>query len=188
MEEADAIDGSLLRADCVRCMDLCCVALSFDRSEWFSFDKAADVPCRYLSSRGCAVHASLAQRGLAGCMAYDCYGAGQRVTDTLFAGRSWRSHPELAPAMFSAFRALKHVHELRLLLCEAKKLELSFAQLERWRQLRQRLEPRVGWTVESLSVLDTTRCQAEVHDFLRSLSSCTNPALAKRRRRLRIIR
>lgn len=89
--------------------------------------------------------------------------------------------------MFSAFRALKHVHELLLLLYEARKLELSPAHLQHWRRLRERLQPRGGWTVEGLAVVDTARHQAEVHAFLRSLRDCPSPALERRRRRLRVV-
>lgn len=90
---------------------MCCVATSFDASEAFAFSKPAGVPCRHLRDTRCAVHAELRVRGLAGCAAFDCYGAGQPVT---------RSVPE--DQRQAAFFVLREVHELLWLLTEAAKL------------------------------------------------------------------
>ncbi len=91
-----------LRGDCERCAALCCVAVAFDRSELFGFDKAADAPCRNLDgAHGCTIHDHLAASGFRGCAAYDCYGAGQAVTQEMFGGRSWRDEPALLPVTCS---------------------------------------------------------------------------------------
>jgi hypothetical protein len=162
------------------------VALGFERSEWFSFDKASDVSCPHLLPQNrCAVHASRARRGLSGCVNYDCYGAGQRVTQELFGGLSWREQPALAPSMFEAFRVMRRVHELRLLLHEAGRLALPRPRAELREQLLARLEPTAGWTREGVQGLDVERCQADVHDFLRSLRDCV--ALPSRRRALPLV-
>jgi hypothetical protein len=59
-----------LRADCARCAALCCLALAFDRSPLFAFDKAAGEPCANLGSRGrCLIYAERAAKGFAGCQA-----------------------------------------------------------------------------------------------------------------------
>jgi hypothetical protein len=137
----------LLRGDCASCQGLCCASLPFDRSESFGFDKPADVPCRYLQpSNGCGIHDWLVASGFAGCASYDCFGAGQRVTRELFPGAVWRSSPQLARAMFAAFRQLKHVHELRLLLHEAAVLDLEPRDAQRCRSLLMRLEPEPRFT------------------------------------------
>jgi hypothetical protein len=99
--------------DCGQCAALCCVATSFDASEAFAFDKPAGVACHHLEGNRCAIHAELVEQGCAGCAAYDCYGAGQRVTG-LFAG-SGRSEGERD----EAFLVLRSVHELIWLLTEA---------------------------------------------------------------------
>jgi hypothetical protein len=101
-----------LSADCSRCAALCCVALAFDRSELFGFDKAAGVPCAHLDGHECSIHAEREREGFAGCARYDCLGAGQRVTLELFAGRSWRDEPSLGAPMMDAFHRLHEVHEL----------------------------------------------------------------------------
>jgi hypothetical protein len=90
---------------------LCCVATSFDASDAFAFSKPAGIPCRNLKGTRCAVHAQLRERGLAGCAAFDCYGAGQRVTRTVSEERQQ-----------AAFFVVREVHELLWLLTEAAKL------------------------------------------------------------------
>src|SRR6185503_16885503 len=88
------------RGDCSCCAALCCVSFAFDRSELFAFDKAAGEPCALLGPQhACSIHAERARRGFGGCIAYDCLGAGQRVTEEVFGGRSWQAEPALARPM-----------------------------------------------------------------------------------------
>lgn len=116
----------MLRADCTRCAALCCVALAFDRSDLFAFDKAAGEPCSHLDSCGrCRIHEIRAQRGFQGCIDYDCLGAGQRVTQDLFGGRDWRNERALLRPMLRAFAVVRRAHEMLSLLGEAARLPLS---------------------------------------------------------------
>lgn len=88
-----------LRADCARCEALCCVHLPFARGADFPFAKAAGTPCRNLTvDHRCGVHAELADRGFRGCVAFDCFGAGQRAS----------RRPDPA----AAFGRLRVLHEL----------------------------------------------------------------------------
>ena len=144
------------------------MSLAFDRSEWFGFDKAAEVPCPLLRRENtCAIFSRLAAEGHAGCANFDCYGAG-RVSE-LFGGRSWRDDPDRARIMFSAFRRLKDVHELQLLLHEAARLDLPEAYASRVRQLLAVLEPEPPLTLDGLDGLDLRARSAEVHALLREL-------------------
>ncbi|MDO8107347.1 pentapeptide repeat-containing protein [Isoptericola sp. b441] len=83
MSEAGA---ATLRADCSRCVALCCVAPAFERSAQFAITKAAGVPCPHLTGRLCSIHGELRARGFSGCAVYDCFGAGQRLTAELVDG------------------------------------------------------------------------------------------------------
>lgn len=87
------------------------MALAFDRSTCFAFDKAAGVPCHELDGNECRIHADLEARGCSGCARYDCAGAGQRVVQEVFSGRS--NDPT---RMIDAFRVMREVQELRILL------------------------------------------------------------------------
>lgn len=160
-----------LRADCTRCAALCCVTLPFDRSPYFAFDKLAATPCPNLTrAHRCSIHDSLADRGFAGCARYECWGAGQRVTQEVFGGRSWREEPHLAEAMFEAFRVMREVHELLVLLEAAKELPLTTAQ-ERTRQtLEWALEGgERGWSLPALRSFERSSCAADIEAFLASL-------------------
>jgi hypothetical protein len=156
-------------AECTRCEGLCCVSLPFDRSESFAFDKQADVPCRHLTGRNrCAIHRRLVPLGQSGCARYDCLGAGQRVT-ALARGRSWRSHPERARVLFEAFRRLKRLHELVVMLLLAQRLALPAEAEAQRRELHAALEPPEGFTLEGLRTFDVERAERNVAAFLGSL-------------------
>lgn len=118
-----APDRSALRADCGQCSGLCCVATTLTRSADFAIDKPAGVPCPHLRDDcACGIHDRLAALGFPGCAAYDCFGAGQRVTRQTFAGRTWRDHPESADQVFRVFGVMRGLHELLWLLLEAQTL------------------------------------------------------------------
>lgn len=114
------ISRAALRADCSACIGLCCVALTLTRSADFAIDKPAGEPCPNLRSDfRCAIHASLRERGFPGCVAYDCFGAGQRVT-ARFGGRGGSAGR--TDILFSSFRVAESVHELLWYLAEAHDL------------------------------------------------------------------
>jgi uncharacterized protein YjbI with pentapeptide repeats len=103
-----------LQADCGRCMALCCVAPGFTKSADFAISKRPGEPCPHLEQNfGCGIHDRLRPSGFPGCTVFDCFGAGQQVTQVTFAGRDWRSHPDQAPAMFASFAVMRQLHELR---------------------------------------------------------------------------
>ena len=124
-------------------MGLCCVAPAFVASADFAVDKPAGQPCRHLGDDSrCGIHAELRERGFPGCAVFDCFGAGQHVTQGTFGGRDWRDAPGLAASMSTAFGVMRQLHELLWHLTEALTLpvpgvlaaELSSA-LEHARQL-----------------------------------------------------
>jgi uncharacterized protein YjbI with pentapeptide repeats len=112
--------GDALRADCGRCAGLCCVVPAFSASADFAIDKDAGRPCPNLRHDfGCSIHHDLRRRGFPGCAVYDCFGAGQKVTQVTFGGRDWRRTPEIADRMFAAFTVMRGLHELLWYLGEA---------------------------------------------------------------------
>src|SRR5262249_26087962 len=112
---ASALSGGhrVLRADCGRCFGLCCVAPAFSASADFAIDKPAGQPCPHLRADfRCGIHNDLRQHGFPGCAAYDCFGAGQQVSQVTFAGRDWRQDPPAAAQMFAVFAIMRQLHEL----------------------------------------------------------------------------
>jgi Pentapeptide repeats (8 copies) len=107
-------DLATFTPDCSRCAALCCTALPYAASADFPESKPAGTPCRNLrSDLTCTIHAELRQRGWAGCTVFECFGAGQHVTQHTFGGLTWRDDPSIAFAMFRAFDALRLVQEVR---------------------------------------------------------------------------
>jgi hypothetical protein len=95
----------ILRADCSNCCGLCCVVPDLLALQGFGVDKPAETPCVHLSGRGrCSIHAEREFHGYAACVGFDCFGAGQWITQSLFGGAKWTDSPDLASEMFAAYR------------------------------------------------------------------------------------
>ncbi|MGE8017384.1 pentapeptide repeat-containing protein [Peribacillus frigoritolerans] len=113
-----------LRADCENCFGLCCVALPYAKSADFAFDKDGGTPCSNLQSDyRCGIHESLRAKGYKGCTVYECFGAGQKVSQLTYDGNDWRDNPALAKEMFEVFPIMQQLHEMLCYLNEALNLE-----------------------------------------------------------------
>jgi hypothetical protein len=109
-----------LRPDCASCFALCCVALRFDASTDFAFDKPAGTPCRNLAEDlRCTIHSDLRERGFAGCVTYDCQGAGPKVSQVVFGGRDWRTDARTARWMLVVYPVVRQLHEILAYLVAA---------------------------------------------------------------------
>ncbi len=128
-----------LRADCAQCAAVCCVALTITRSADFAIDKPAGAPCPNLKQDfRCGIHARLKDGGFPGCTVYDCFGAGQKVTQVTFGGRDWRQAADSGALMFEVFAVVRLLHELLWYLTEAvalmpadDELRIALADIER---------------------------------------------------------
>ncbi len=110
----------VLQADCSNCFALCCVALPFAKSNDFAVNKPAGTPCKNLQDDfRCAIHTRLRDTGFQGCTVFDCFGAGQQVSQVTFGGRDWRAHPETRAEMFDVFPVMRQLHELLFYVAEA---------------------------------------------------------------------
>ncbi|HEY0641533.1 MAG TPA: pentapeptide repeat-containing protein, partial [Pseudonocardiaceae bacterium] len=156
-----------LRADCARCVALCCVAPAFRRSADFALDKPAGRPCpNLLADFRCGIHDSLPARGFRGCTVYDCFGAGQRVTQETFGGRDWRSEPELAAPMFAVFPVVRVLHELLRYLAEALTLPGAEPLRAELRDALTRTDALAAGTPDDLRSLDAEAHRAAVAPLL----------------------
>jgi hypothetical protein len=131
---------SNLRADCSRCCGLCCVVPCLLAAQGFPGDKPAETPCEHLNEdHRCSIYATRQIDGYPACEGFDCFGAGQWITQHLFAGAKWTESAELATQMFAAYRhwaprfaaaalieaALPHVREDARCALVAKMRELT---------------------------------------------------------------
>jgi uncharacterized protein YjbI with pentapeptide repeats len=154
-ETVPADNGLELRADCSRCLGLCCVAQVFATSADFAFDKPAGVACRHLDpDTRCGIHDRLRQAGMRGCVAYDCFGAGQHVTQVTLARVDWRESPGTAERMFGAFTVMRQLHELAWHLTEALALETTRPAHAELRAALDEIEALTGEPAEALLTAD----------------------------------
>lgn len=104
-----------LKADCSACVALCCVIPPFDALQGFGFDKPAETPCQHLcADHRCGIHVDLMARGFSGCVAFDCLGAGQRLTAMAverFGDADWRARPDVARWLFAAYPRVREAQE-----------------------------------------------------------------------------
>ena len=160
-----------LHADCASCFALCCVAPAFSASADFAISKPAGAACPNLRPDfRCGIHTTLRLQGFGGCTVYDCFGAGQQVSQVTFGGQDWRTAPETAALMFQVFPVVRDLHELLWYLTEALSLpaagpihaELGIALAETERLTRQSAEVLVG--------LDVAAHREGVNDLLLAAS------------------
>ena len=67
----------------------------------------------------CTIHQSLRPRGFSGCTVFDCFGAGQVVSQQTFSGISWTQDPSSMSSMFAVFKIVRQLHEMLWYLAEA---------------------------------------------------------------------
>jgi Pentapeptide repeats (8 copies) len=160
-----------LAADCSRCAGLCCVVPAFSRSADFAVDKPAGTPCRHLrDDRRCGIHDDLRGRGFRGCSVFDCFGAGQQITQVTYAGGDWRTSPD-AGAMPDVFRVMRALHELARHLTEARE---HAEATDRHRSVQEQLDRVTRLTLASpaqLAALDVTPLRADVGATLAAVSA-----------------
>ena len=112
---------STLRPDCSNCFALCCTALGFTRTADFAIEKPAASACPNMADDfSCTIHQSLRPRGFRGCTVFDCFGAGQLVSQHTYTGISWREDPASASGMFAVFKVVRQLHEMLWYLDEAR--------------------------------------------------------------------
>jgi hypothetical protein len=165
-----------LKADCARCAGLCCVAPAFARSSDFAIDKPAGRPCPHLGDDfRCGIHEHLDQRGFHGCAVFDCFGAGQHLTQGTYGGRDWHAEP----GMLALLTVMRQLHELLWYLTEAVKLDAAS-------RLHDRLRAAIAETVtlsdgspEQLRALDLDAHRRRVNPLLQKASELARAGARK---------
>jgi uncharacterized protein YjbI with pentapeptide repeats len=161
------ISRSNLRADCENCFGLCCVALPFAASADFAFDKDGGNRCPNLQSDfRCGIHKDLRQNGFRGCAVYECFGAGQKVSQVTFGGSDWRDDPEKAKQMFQVFPIIQQLHEMLWYLTEALTLNAAFSIHSDLYHVLDETERLTLLSPDSLMELDVPAHRADVNVLL----------------------
>jgi hypothetical protein len=154
-----------LAADCSRCAGLCCVAPAFVASSDFAISKPAGVACRHLAAdASCSIHDRLIPAGFPGCVAYDCFGAGQRVV-ALYGGggRSAR--------MLAGYETVRQLHELLWYVADALSRPAAAPVHGELVEARSAIEAAVAGGPASIEATDPAAHRATVAPLLRRASA-----------------
>ncbi|MFF0160934.1 pentapeptide repeat-containing protein [Streptomyces sp. NPDC005263] len=180
-------DRADLRGDCEACFGLCCVALPFAASADFALDKEAGQPCPNLrGDHRCGIHADLRTKGFNGCTVYDCFGAGQKVSQVTFGGQDWRTGPrEQARRMVDVFPVVRQLHELLWYLTEALTLPAARPVHADLREALERTEALTRGTPEELDALDVGEHRQEVNVLLLRASELVRAGVGGRKKNRR---
>ncbi|MGI8458357.1 MAG: pentapeptide repeat-containing protein [Propionibacteriaceae bacterium] len=137
------------------------MALTLTRSADFAIDKPAGEPCRHLGAdHGCAIHAELRPRGFPGCVAYDCFGAGQRVVAT--------GAPR--PVLVEIFPVARQLHEMLWCLDQAQvRPEAGDLDAELGR-MYAKVDDLTRGSADQVLTLDVQGVRAEVGGLLTRVS------------------
>ncbi len=175
-----------LTADCGSCFGLCCVALPFARSADFAIDKDAGRPCPNLQGDfRCGIHRDLRDRGFSGCTVFDCFGAGQKVSQVTFGGEDWRQAPGTARQMFDVFPVMRQLHELLWYLSEALTLPAARPVHDDLRAALEKTEALTRGSAEELGALDVPAHRAEVNVLLLRTSELVRAQVPGRKKERR---
>jgi len=163
-----------LRVDCEKCFGFCCVALYFSASEGFPTNKDAGKPCINLQEDfRCKIHNDLRSKGLKGCTAYDCFGAGQKVAQVTYSGNDWRQDKEASKQMFEVFLIMRQLHEMLWYLTDALMIQTNSNIKDKLNHLISETECLTQLNADSLIELDVEAHRDKVNSLLKNTSELT---------------
>lgn len=156
-----------LQGDCESCFGLCCVALPFAASSDFAINKDAGKPCSNLQADfRCGVHTKLRDIGFRGCTVYDCFGAGQKVSQVTYGGQDWRKEPGLAKQMYEVFPIVWQLHELLWYMTEALTKEAAQSLHPALQEALEETQRLTDQSPEAILKLDIALHRAKVNELL----------------------
>ncbi len=160
-----------LSIDCMKCSGLCCVALYCAKSDGFPSNKPAGKPCEYLlNDFQCAIHAELKERKMKGCLAYDCFGAGQKATRLYPQNVNWLTHPKQAIEIFNVFHILFQLHQYLWYLLEAMKVVEDESTILAIERLIDEILRVTGLDPRGLVDYDSQEIKSSVDQILKEVS------------------
>lgn len=167
--------------NCEKCCGLCCVALYFTKSDGFPKNKEMGIACENLQTDyKCKVHSKLSQKMLKGCIAYDCFGAGQYVTSHLKSLPNWLTLSQKeANKIFNSYLVVLKVHQTLWYLSQCLILGLPQSEKEQAKLLIKEGNTLVAKSVEMLAILDTKPFCERSNKYLKQICALYQPSFSK---------
>ena len=164
-----------LKIDCKNCSGLCCVSLYCTKTDGFPANKEAGIPCAYLDSDyGCNIHSKLSEKNYKGCIAYDCFGAGQRATQLCLTNGTWKTNSKQADMIFDTFMIVFQLHQMLWYLVEAFELTSDNKLKTTIDELIQENEQIAELLPENYLKTDLSAYRLKVNTVLKQISSTTS--------------
>jgi uncharacterized protein YjbI with pentapeptide repeats len=175
-----------LKSDCKNCFALCCVALPYAKSADFPFSKDDGEPCQNLCSNNqCSIHNKLREKGFSGCVSYECFGAGQHVSQVIFEDQDWRDNPEQSKLMFTVFPLVQQLHEMLWYLRQAMHLKETISLRPDLQVVYEDTVVYTKKTPDEILNLDIASHRSIVNDLLLKTSELFRKDLFNRGNRLK---
>ena len=172
-----------LKPQCEKCFGLCCVALYFSAQDGFPTDKSAGSPCPNLGTDfRCMIHEKLGTLGLKGCVAYECFGAGQQVSQVTFAEKNWKLEPSSANLMFEVFLIMRQLHEMCWYLCEALSFKLPLSVHKEIGESLRITESMTKYSPIALMELNLSAHRVKVSALLKNASNLVRRDISRANR------
>lgn len=158
--------------NCKDCCGLCCVSLYFTKSDGFPKDKKAGIACKNLQTDyKCQIHSELFKQGLKGCIAYDCFGAGQFLTRQLASLPDWLTlPPREADKIFNAYLIVLNIHHTLWYVAQCMILRLPGTEAAKAQALIDEGHLLIENPLEILTVLDTQTFCDKANVYLKHIS------------------
>ncbi len=161
-----------LKIDCKKCSGLCCVALYCTKTDGFPANKEAGTPCKHLDSDfSCKIHSRLADNNYKGCLAYDCFGAGQRTTQLYLPDGTWETNSEQKDKLFQVFIIVYQLHQMLWYLVEAFTLTSDELLKSTIDLLISENEQMLQQPMDHIAMLDLSEYRSNVNIVLKQIST-----------------
>jgi uncharacterized protein YjbI with pentapeptide repeats len=113
---------------------------------------------------------------------FDCFGAGQQVSQVTFGGRDWREAPHTATQMFAIFSIMRQLHELLWYLTEALRMPPAHPMHQELREALTRVDRLTRSGPDALVDIDMAALRARVHPLLQRTSELVRATVPGRKR------
>lgn len=158
------------KADCSKCSGLCCTALFFSKIDGFPENKKAGKPCIKLQNDYyCKIYLELEKHNMKGCIGYDCFGAGQHVTQVIYKGETWQTLPDQSEEIFHVFLIIFQLFQIRYFLEESK---IIIPAKELWSDIQKMINENkalCNYTPESILNIDIESYRNKVNIILKKV-------------------
>jgi hypothetical protein len=107
-----------------------------------------------------------------GCIGYDCFGAGQHVTQYIYKGEAWQTSQGQSKEIFDAFVMVFQLYQIRYFLEESK---IIIPAKELWSDIQNLInknEALCNSTPQSILEVDIRSYRSKVNIILRQVCNC----------------